>query len=120
MRVLVIDDSAEILEFVKMCLEEAGHMVTAMQNAEDAIAVAGAGGEPFDVVVTDLVMPGMDGVELIKRLRQLDGKVRIVAMSGGARQLPAEIGLTLSSAFGADRTLYKPFRPRDLIKAIEP
>lgn len=117
MRVLVIDDSAEILEFVTMCLEEAGHSVAAMQSAEDAIASASS--ERFDVVVTDLVMPGMDGVQLIKRLRQIDGQVRIVAMSGGARQFPAEIGLTLSSAFGADRTLYKPFRPRDLIKAIE-
>ena len=80
-RILLVDDHLDTLQFLESCLSLAGFAVTLAGHAAQALALAPAG---FDAVVTDLAMPGMDGRELIRRLRALHGQqaVPIVIVSG--------------------------------------
>jgi CheY-like chemotaxis protein len=66
-RVLLVDDSRVTREMVRRLLEDAGFKVTGVESADDAVMVLGH--EPFDCLVTDVEMPGVDGLELTRRLR---------------------------------------------------
>ena len=67
MRVLVVDDDGKISAFVAKGLKEAGFAVDVVANGADALAVARA--TPFDIAVVDVMLPGIDGLELIERMR---------------------------------------------------
>jgi CheY-like chemotaxis protein len=73
---------------------------------------------PFDVVVTDLLMPGKEGLEFIMELRRDVPHLAIIAISGGARKGYLNL-LEMARALGASRTLQKPFRPQALVAALE-
>ncbi len=114
-KVLVVDDDPMILHFVTTSLQRAGFRVQAVSNAEDALqAYTGATGESFGLVLADVLMPNVNGIDLAKRLLAHDAGVRVLFMSG---QVPAEI---LQQAFGPERFdfLPKPFRPEGLIRAV--
>lgn len=115
-RVLVIDDNKNILFWTSECLRAAGHDVITADNAMTGLPHIAAGG--IDVLLTEIVMPDMDGIAIIKQLRRGHPNLWIVAMSGGESHLPADAALTMSQAFGADKILYKPFMRRELLAAI--
>lgn len=71
-----------------------------------------------DLVVTDLVMPDAEGLQLLRDIRKLPSPPPAIAMSGGGRG-PAEDYLELASRFGARETLEKPFLPSQLLAAVE-
>ena len=79
-RVLLVDDNADGLLVRRLMLEEAGYVVETARHAEQALECFN--GSTFDVVVTDYKMPGMNGIELIGRLREVDPNARIVLISG--------------------------------------
>jgi two-component system, chemotaxis family, chemotaxis protein CheY len=113
MRVLVIEDNADLRDVVRLALEHAGHQVlTAKQGLE---GLAYLSGHPVDLVVTDLFMPEMDGIEVIAALRRRFPGVRIVAMSGR----PGVDYLAVAKELGAARILRKPFVMDDLLNAVE-
>lgn len=113
MRVLVIEDNADLRDVVRLALEGAGHdVLTATQGVE---GLACLNGHPVDLVVTDLFMPEMDGIELITALRRQFPGVRIVAMSGR----PGVDYLSVAKELGAARILRKPFVMDELLSAVE-
>lgn len=68
-KLLLVDDDPVLLNLLGRLLRRAGHEVTEANNGEECLALARAAREPFDVIVTDVMMPGLDGFELTRRLR---------------------------------------------------
>jgi len=111
LQVLVVDDEeADLLGLVTI-LEGAGFDVSRAESVQGAIARYTA--EPVDVVVTDIVMPDVDGVELIQGLRMWKRDLPIIAVSG-----KGSAGLAAAKAMGAARILAKPVEPGELIRAV--
>lgn len=114
--ILLIDDDDLFRKVVRLMLERAGHTVTEALEGEDGLRHYRA--QRFDVVITDLIMPGKEGLETIRELRALDPEVKIIAVSGGGR-VDSRDYLPMARAFGAARILDKPFTDVALLQAIE-
>ena len=123
--VLVIDDEADVRDGIKRVLERAGFTVRATDNASDAMLELKR--LPTDVVITDIVMPKVNGVDAIQCIVRDFPMVRIVAISGGGNfdvtvHEPAAITTTAHLAAakraGAHCILTKPFESRELIEAV--
>ena len=115
-RVLVVDDDDDVRTMLVEMLASAGFEARAAATGLAALDEARAA--DCDVLVTDLLMPDADGLDVIKAARQSANPPAIVAISGGSPRLPASIGLRLCEAFGADRVLYKPFSKAELVEAV--
>ena len=114
--VLLVDDTPELRKTIERLLVKAGHAVTSAPNGTAALRELERG--TFDVIVTDIVMPDMEGLELIRTVRKTYASLPIIAMSGGGRG-SVENYLTLASSFGAAKTLEKPFPIEALKVAID-
>ncbi len=75
--------------------------------------------ENYDLAITDVVMPETDGVEIVRAIRAGRPNCPIIAISGGSPRMPADFGLRLTEAFGADAVLYKPFSIKELTETID-
>jgi CheY-like chemotaxis protein len=124
--ILVVDDEPDVRDSVKYVLDRAGYSVRAVDSAMDAYAELAR--SPTDLVITDIIMPKINGVEAIETIRKSFPSVRIIAISGGgnfgiAEYQPTAITTTayLASAerAGAHLVLTKPFEAIDLIRAVE-
>ncbi len=114
--ILIIDDQPEILRVLTKVLEGAGHSVTEAADCKRALRYFA--GRPTDLVVTDICMPEMDGIEFLMRLREAFPETPVVAMSGGGR-IPKENLLGAASLLGAVDTLEKPFTAEQVLTAVE-
>ena len=114
--ILLVDDHAEFLAVQKELLEDAGHTVVTAANGFKALAAVDAG--VFDLVITDIIMPGNEGIETIIELRRRHPLLKIIAMSGGGR-VGAMSYLELAEKLGAIHTLEKPFNEAVLLEAID-
>jgi CheY-like chemotaxis protein len=117
LEVLVADDVEEITKLVALWLEEAGHGVTHASNGREVVRLVKT--KPFDLVVTDIVMPEGDGWDAILAINRVRPATRILAISGGGRQMPADACLRVAKGVGADRVLKKPFHRAQLMEAVE-
>jgi len=110
-RILVVDDEEADRTFQQTVLEGAGHEIFLAEDGGEALrALAGRG---IEVVLTDLQMPKVHGLELIMLLRDFAPRPTIIAISGtGTTQLD------MAHALGAERTLTKPVDPDELIAAV--
>jgi len=124
--ILVIDDEPDVRDAVKRVLDRAGYSVRTADSAVDVLAEFER--VPTDVVITDIIMPKIDGVQAIEMIRKAFPSVRIIAISGGGNfgitaYQPTAITTTayLASAeqAGAHLVLTKPFESVDLIHAVE-
>jgi CheY-like chemotaxis protein len=115
-RVLVVDDMADMRTMIRTMLESAGHTVAEAENGRTGIKAL-RGPEPIDVLVTDILMPEADGIEVIRAAADRPG-LGIIAISGGGSYMPAAVSLAMSEAFGARKVLFKPFRKQELLEAI--
>ena len=115
-RILVIDDDNDVREGVARMLAHMGHDVVQAADGRQAMVLFEA--DPPDLVITDINMPEMDGIEVINQLRQMKAGVPIIAMSGGGR-MPKEILLSSAGLLGAVGTLEKPFLMAELMSAVE-
>ena len=106
-RVLVVDDDLTVRDVVRRYLERGGHEVSLADNGEDALRWIAAN-EP-DLVVLDLMLPGIDGLEVCRRLRQ-HSTVPVVMLTALGEEEDRIAGLEL----GADDYVTKPFSPREL------
>lgn len=116
LRILLAEDLEENRELAADVLEKAGHQVVPVKDGQEALDRMEAG-PPFDLVLTDLHMPRMDGYELTRRIREgctAQAMVPIVAVT--ARALPGERALCFAS--GMNEFLVKPYRPLDLLHAV--
>ena len=112
-RILVIDDSVSILEWMKRILSALGHRVSISSSGQQGILTLR--GAPFDLVITDIYMPEKDGLEVIQFARRLAPHARLVAMSvrpAGKNLFGAALAL------GAVATLQKPFSEAQLAKTV--
>ena len=110
-RVLVVDDEAPILDLVRGYLEREGWTVVVAANGDDALARASS--DRPDVVVLDLMLPGLDGTEVCRRLRTFSDAY-VIMLTAKSEEVDKLIGL----AIGADDYLTKPFSPRELVGRI--
>lgn len=112
-RVLVVDDEAVIRGMMERLLAGKGYAVTAARDAEEAVTLAEQGAA-FDVLVTDIVMPGMDGITLAKRLCEQFPSLRVVLVSGHADEA------SLCDVDPQWAFVRKPFDAKGLLEAVEP
>lgn len=113
--ILVVEDDDGLRSVMIEGLRSAGHEVAEASNGREGLRHFRA--HPTDVVITDMMMPGMEGLELIYALRSATPRPRIIAMSGSTKFSQS---LCLSSArkLGAQRVLLKPFKLETLLAAI--
>jgi two-component system OmpR family response regulator len=112
-RLLVVDDEATVRELLSDALRFAGFDVSSAATGAEAVAMAGR--EPPDLVLLDVMLPGMDGFEVVRRLRAAGGRVPVLFLS--ARDAPDDKVTGLSA--GGDDYVTKPFHLRELIARIE-
>lgn len=116
MNVLVIDDDREFASDVAAMLRHMGHSAQTAGSGRGILEDLEDG--DYGLVITDVVMPEVDGLEIIRTLQKLEKRPLIMAMSGGSVVITADLGLKFSTAFGADKVLYKPFTLRELQDAV--
>lgn len=113
--ILVIDDDAAVGRTVSLILAHAGHRVTTVGSAHQGLKLL-AGGD-FDLVLTDIIMPELDGIETIRRIRTDHPGLRVIAMSGGGKIDKADF-LYMAAALGADDIIDKPIRSERLLEVV--
>jgi two-component system chemotaxis response regulator CheY len=116
-RILVVDDEVEIRTLLRKILTRRGHEVIEAENGSSAIAIVG-NGEDLDVVITDIFMPDVDGIEVLRRLKANYPDLKIVVISGGGNRV-ADGYLPAATALGADHVIEKPFDPTEVGEQIE-
>ncbi|MBF0140621.1 MAG: response regulator [Magnetococcales bacterium] len=114
--VLVVDDDMSIRAFVLEILEEEGHSIEEAVDGKQGLQRYRE--EPADLVITDILMPEVDGVEFIMQLQEIYPGVKIIAMSGGGRGLDASFNLRIAKDFGAVQQIEKPFTRERLLEAV--
>jgi CheY-like chemotaxis protein len=112
--ILVMDDDAPTRSFISAILEGEGHTVVACKNGKEGVAAFKR--NRFDLVITDIAMPVIDGIDAIILIRNDDGTVPIIAMSGAERN---ESLLKFADYFSADDTISKPFGKKELLRMVE-
>lgn len=103
--VLLVDDDAALLRLAAQVLQRAGHAVTCASNGVEALFLFESYADRIDVVLTDVDMPEMDGLELAERIRSTHPGAKLILMSGVPRPAPYPF-------------LYKPFRIQGLRDAV--
>ena len=115
-KILVVDDNQSFLEILNKFLTDHEYDVACCNNGKDAQ-------EKFseflpDIVVTDIVMPEVDGIELLVALRELNPEISVIAMSGGNRGYASSY-LMMVEKLGANAILNKPFELSTLLEEIK-
>ncbi|KPJ83841.1 MAG: hypothetical protein AMS18_17185 [Gemmatimonas sp. SG8_17] len=114
-RILVVDDEAMVRDALKKILERDGHEVDQAANGQEAIQRYRE--NQADVVVADLFMPVMDGLEFISELQKEDPAAKIVAISGSVYRREPRF-LQIAGRMGSVRTLVKPVTPEQLTAVV--
>jgi CheY-like chemotaxis protein len=114
-RILVIEDEDLVRFTLRDSLESAGHEVVEAKNGQEGLDALGQ--EPFDLVITDIIMPVKEGVETTIEIRRSFPTVKVIAISGGGRMRDMRY-LQMAKDYGAACILQKPFQNEDLFKAI--
>lgn len=114
--ILVIEDNENMLRMMTDLLSRSGYNVL---TAVDGVAgIKAYHRERPDLVITDIIMPDKEGLEVIMELTNEKPRPKLIAMSGGG-MMDARTYLSLAEKLGADATLEKPFRPTDLLSLVE-
>ena len=116
MRILLIDDEQMVRKIVRKMLERSGHDVTEAENGRLGLEQLKAGA--FELVLTDIIMPEMEGVETLVTVREQYPDVKVIAMSGGGRTGNIDF-LGTAEKLGASAILHKPFTLSALTAAME-
>ena len=112
--ILIVDDEAEVRSLARDILLDSGYRVLEAENGEQALHVVQEQSDPIHVVLTDVVMPGIDGKELADRLAAARPYIKMIFMSGRATEVMGDAGGLIS----ADTFLAKPFTPERLLTKI--
>ena len=113
--ILVVDDQKELRAMMRRVLTAAGHEVAEAEDGDAALAAFRA--HPPALVITDIIMPGKAGIEVIATMKRERPEVKVLAMSGGGRTHVMDF-LAIAQKTGADATLEKPFRKSDLLARV--
>ena len=124
-KILVIDDEKDIRDVLKKLLQREGFDIMVARDGNDGLKAFWT--EQPDIIITDIVMPDRDGVNVIKEIRNEFPDVKIIAISGGGKVDPLQyqpesisttVYLAAAESAGADLTLSKPFNKEQLLTAI--
>jgi CheY-like chemotaxis protein len=118
-RILVVDDDVAVQMTVRLLLERAGHSVVTAGDGRQGFALCRSG--DFDLLFLDIFMPGMDGFETMRMVRQQRPHMPIIVISGRPISPEADSApdfLTMATKLGAISSLQKPFRPAELLAAV--
>jgi len=113
MRILVVEDEKKLAGFIRRGLEEHGFAVTVSHNGDDAYALVRA--EPCDLIVLDIMLPGRDGLSILKNLRDRKNTVPVILVTARSETNERVQGLNL----GADDYITKPFFMDELLARIQ-
>ena len=116
LNVLVIDDTESHASLVSRVVAKAGYQVEAVESVEDALKKFE--NDVYDLVITDIFMAGMSGLVGIEKIRKLSSDTKIIAMSAGYADMPADDALKTARKIGADAILSKPFPLVDLRETV--
>ena len=115
-RILVIEDDNTYCKLLGILLTSAGYEAVLFESAVKAMASLDEE-NAFDLVITDILMPEMDGIDVIRALRQRGSTPAILAISGGASSLHGDL-LKAAINLGAQRALLKPFTPEAFLSMV--
>ncbi len=119
-RILVIDDDAPVRTTIRLLLERQGHAVVVAADGASGLAALDAG--EFELLIVDIFMPGMDGLETIRGVHSRKPELPVIVISGSSfrgASGPAPDFLAMAVKLGAGRSIQKPFKPHELIAAVE-
>ena len=114
-KILVCEDEAAIRDFVVINLRRAGYDVVEADCGEAALQKYEEHGGDFDVAILDIMMPGIDGLQVCKELRNKNGSIGIIMLSARTQEMDKVTGLML----GADDYVTKPFSPSELTARVD-
>jgi YesN/AraC family two-component response regulator len=114
-KILIIDDDDQVRTMLRRTLEADGHEVDEAANGN--IGISKYRSNPADLIITDIYMPEKEGLETIIELKRDYPDVRILAISGGSRDMDLDF-LPVAAKLGAEKTLNKPIDRRDLLAAV--
>ena len=115
-KILIVDDEKLIRKALAEIIELEGHQAEYAQNGREALQMF----KKYlpDIVVTDLIMPDTEGLELIREIRKISDDVKIIAISGGSRYLEPNNHLKAAELFGADISFTKPINLNEFKTAV--
>jgi DNA-binding response OmpR family regulator len=108
-RVLVIDDDRSARMLLERVLQKAGHTVSLVDTAEEGLALLGS--QPFDLLITDKNLPGIDGFEVLRRARQTNPTLQAILITG----FPTEATRSHATELGVYSYVTKPFGVHDIV-----
>lgn len=114
-RILVIDDDEILNGMIVQMLTEAGYEAEGARDGNRGLKLLES--KPFDLIITDIVMPEKGGLEAILAIRRTNKTIPIIAISGGGKISPEQY-LLLAQSFGADFAFQKPFSNESLLAAV--
>lgn len=112
-KVLVCEDEDAIRDFVIINLKRAGYEVTGVNCGESALEEFAKGG--FSAAILDIMMPGISGIDVCRKIRESDGKIGIIMLTAKSQETDKVEGLTS----GADDYITKPFSPSELVARVD-
>jgi len=118
-RILIVDDDAAVQATIRLLLERAGHHVVSASDGRRGLA--SLRGEQFNLLFLDIFMPGMDGFETMRMVRQQHPRIPIIVISGRLVSSDGEATpdfLTMATKLGAISSLQKPFKSAELLAAV--
>ena len=113
--ILIIDDNEHVRQLLRDVLYMAGYQVHEAKTGEEGLKEIQSNAPAL--VIVDMIMPDMDGTEVIRKLRQEYERIKIIAISGGLESQGLDV-LDLAQRFGATRTVKKPFEIRSLLDTV--
>ena len=112
-KILIVDDEQFVRDLLEKVLRRRGHEVVSASDAGQALAALESA--EFDLLLTDVVMPGMDGFDLLRRVKSAYPDIKVIVLTGYARKQSISDFLL----YGADDYLSKPFQVHELVAAVE-
>ncbi|NCT40507.1 MAG: response regulator [Alphaproteobacteria bacterium] len=113
--ILIAEDDTSMLGFLKLALEKAGHTVTDKTNGVDALETLKNENAVFDLLLTDIVMPGMDGIELSQQATKFQPELKVMFITGFSAVAVGREDIKEDKA----KVLSKPFHLNDLVEQVE-
>ncbi len=114
-RILIVEDEVAIREFEAINLKRVGYDITEAGSGEEALDIYDNDADGFDIALLDISMPGMDGFQLCKELRQRSETLGIIMLTARTQEMDKISGLML----GADDYITKPFSPTELLARVD-
>lgn len=115
-QILIIEDDQYVQNMLKQTFERAGYAVVLASNGREGLQRYKE--RPFHVVITDIIMPEMEGIETISALKKTNSEVKVIAISGGGRNNPDDY-LYMAEKIGAARIFAKPVDRSALLDAVD-